>query len=65
MIKKINKGFAMEERLRIYFLQSGYYVARGIPFKYKKFDITDIDIWLYNRTSSVSREIAIVDVNYL
>ena len=62
MVKSLGKGFTMEETLRFYFLQSGYYVARGIPFKYRNFDITDIDIWLYNRTSSVSREITIVDI---
>lgn len=62
MITKTNKGHQMEELLRVYFLKSGYYVARGIPFKYKSFDVTDIDLWLYNRTSSVSREISIVDI---
>lgn len=62
MAREANKGQRMEEILRIYFLRSGYYVARGIPFKYNKFDITDIDLWLYNRTSSVSREISIVDI---
>lgn len=62
MRKKTNKGQKMEETLRIYFLKSGYYVARGIPFNYKDIEITDIDLWLYNRTSSVSREISIVDV---
>lgn len=62
MANKTNKGFKMEELLRIYFLKSGYYVARGVPFKYKNFDVTDIDLWLYNRTSSVSREISIVDI---
>lgn len=62
MAPKLDKGFKMEEILRLYFIQSGYYVARGIPFRYKKFDITDIDIWLYNRTSPVSREISIVDI---
>lgn len=62
MVKKTNKGQKLEEILRIYFLKSGYYVARGVLFKYKSFDITDIDLWLYNRTSSVSREISIVDV---
>ena len=62
MAKEINKGHRMEETLRIYFLKSGYYVARGVPFRYKDFDITDIDLWLYNRTSPVSREISIVDV---
>lgn len=62
MAKKTNKGHKLEEILRIYFLKSGYYVARGVPFKFKKFDITDIDLWLYNRASSVSREISIVDI---
>jgi hypothetical protein len=57
-----NKGQKMEEILRIYFLKSGYYVTRGVPFKYQGFDVTDIDLWLYNRTSPVSREISIVDI---
>ncbi|MDD5158097.1 hypothetical protein [Sulfurimonas sp.] len=62
MATAINKGFKTEEILRIYFLKNGYYVARGIPFNYRGFAITDIDLWLYNRTSSVSREISIVDI---
>jgi len=64
MIKKpplLNKGFLIEEILRNYFSRAGYYAIRGVLFKYENFDITDIDIWLYNRTSSVSREITIVD----
>ena len=55
------KGPKMEELLRSYFLKSGYYVVRGVPFVYEGFDVTDIDLWLYSRTSSVSREIALVD----
>lgn len=62
MTKKPNKGGIMEELLRIYFIKSGYYVVRGVPFNYEGFDVTDIDLWLYGRTSSVSREIAIVDI---
>jgi len=62
MAKKTNKGIIMEEILRIYFLKIGYFVVRGIPFKFKNFEITDIDLWLFNRTSSVSREISIVDI---
>jgi hypothetical protein len=57
-----NKGHEMEERLRAYFLTAGYYVIRGVPFVYESFDITDIDLWLYGRSSSVSREITIVDI---
>lgn len=55
------KGLKMEELLRNYFLRAGYYVVRGVPFVYEGFDVTDIDLWLYSRTSSVSREITIVD----
>lgn len=55
------KGPKMEELLRNYFLKTGYYVARGVPFVYEGFDVTDIDLWLYSRTSSVSREVALVD----
>lgn len=58
----INKGYKMEELLRNYFLKAGYYVARSVPFVYESFNITDIDLWLYGRASSVSREITIVDV---
>lgn len=59
---KIPKGFVMEEALRSYFLQNGYYVSRGVPFRYDNFDITDIDLWLYHRTSPFSREVSIVDI---
>jgi hypothetical protein len=62
MVKKSNKGERMEEFLRNYFIKAGYYVSRGVPFNYEGFDVTDIDLWIYGRTSSVSREIAIVDV---
>ncbi|MBN8837915.1 MAG: hypothetical protein J0I09_11690 [Sphingobacteriia bacterium] len=55
------KGYYMEELLRNYFLRAGYYVVRGVPFIYEGFDITDIDLWLYSRTSSVAREITLVD----
>ena len=64
MVKSTNdldKGYKMEELLRNYFLQAGYYVIRGVPFVYEGFDVTDIDVWLYGRASSVSREITIVD----
>ena len=54
----LSKGPKMEELLRSYFLKAGYYVVRGVPFVYEGFDVTDIDLWLYSRTSSVSREVA-------
>ncbi|NKQ10644.1 hypothetical protein [Pseudomonas sp. SST3] len=57
----LGKGYIAEELLRSYFSKSGYYVVRGVPFTYEGFDVTDIDLWLYSRASSVSREITIVD----
>lgn len=62
MTKQLSKGFEMEEHLRNYFNQAGYYVVRGVPFNYDGFDVTDIDLWLYSRSSSTTRNITIVDV---
>ncbi|MBL4909897.1 MAG: hypothetical protein JKX78_07735 [Alteromonadaceae bacterium] len=62
MVKKLSKGFEMEEQLRNYFIQSGYFVVRGVPFVYEGFDVTDIDLWLYSRESSLTRNITIVDI---
>jgi hypothetical protein len=61
MTGALPKGFLMEELLRRYFIRSGYFTVRGVPFVYEGFDITDIDIWLYDRPSSVSRHRIIVD----
>ena len=52
----------MEEVLRAYFVKSGYYTLRGVPFVYRGFDVTDVDIWLYHRPSPVSRQRIIVDI---
>lgn len=62
MKKKLDKGMLTEEILRIYFLKAGYYVARGVQFVYQGLEVTDIDLWLYSRASSISREITIVDI---
>lgn len=56
------KGSAAEETLRNYFLSIGYYVARGVKFSFGKFDVTDIDLWLYSRNSPISRERVCVDI---
>lgn len=61
MTKALPKGYRMEELLRRYFIRSGYFTVRGVPFVYEGFDITDIDIWLYDRPSPVSRHRIIVD----
>lgn len=51
----------MEEALRAYFIAGGFYVLRGVRVRYHGGDVTDIDIWLYARTSPVSRHRVIVD----
>lgn len=56
------KGELMEELLRNYFLNLGYFVARGVKYKYNDNDITDVDLFLYGRISSLSREKINVDV---
>ena len=55
------KGPHMEEVLRSYFLDLGYFVVRGPQFRYQGFDITDVDLWLYMRPSPLTRERIIVD----
>lgn len=60
--QKITKGELMEELLRNYFLSLGYYVIRGVKYKYEGFDITDVDLCLYGRSSSLTRERINVDI---
>ncbi|MBV7460935.1 MULTISPECIES: hypothetical protein [unclassified Acidovorax] len=62
MTEQIPKGPAAEEALRNYFLNIGYFVARGCKFTYNRFDVTDVDLWLYARNSPLSRERVNVDI---
>jgi hypothetical protein len=59
---KLDKGGYMEEALRAYFLDLGYFVVRGIKFRYQNFDVTDVDLWLYMRPSTMTRERVNVDI---
>lgn len=59
---KLKKGELAEERLRLYFLNLGYFVVRSIKANYKGYDVTDIDLFLYSRPSPISRERTNVDV---
>lgn len=52
----------MEENLRCYFLNLGYYVLRGVKFRYHSFDVTDVDLWLYAKTSALARQRTSVDI---
>lgn len=62
MTEQTPKGPAAEEALRNYFLSIGYFVVRGCKFTYNRFDVTDVDLWLYARNSPLSRERVCVDI---
>jgi len=59
--EKGDKGYRLEELLRAYFLRAGFFVVRGVPFMHAGDDLTDIDIWLYERPTGSSRRRQIVD----
>lgn len=61
-IAELEKGELMEERLRAYFMDLGYYVLRGTKYKYQDVEVTDIDLWIYHRSTPISRERINVDI---
>jgi hypothetical protein len=56
------KGLELEDVLRAYFWRAGNFVVRGVPFRVDGEDITDIDLWLYERPSAATRRRLIVDI---
>ena len=58
----IDKGALAEEALRFYFSDLGFYVVRGVPVRHQNIDVTDVDLWLYARPNSISRERINVDL---
>ncbi|UVL32598.1 hypothetical protein LOY43_16630 [Pseudomonas sp. B21-041] len=62
MSQQLLKGSAAEETVRNYFLSIGYFVVRGCKFKYNQFDITDIDLFIYGKSSAFGRERLNVDI---
>jgi hypothetical protein len=58
----IDKGGKTEELLREYFLKAGYFVVRGAKIVHEGDTVTDVDLWLYLRGSSLSRERTNVDI---
>jgi len=62
MSEQLLKGPAAEEALRNYFLSIGYFVVRGCKFRFNRFEVTDVDLWLYGRNSPLSRERVNVDI---
>jgi hypothetical protein len=61
MVKSGDKGYVLEELLRAYFLRAGMYAVRGVPMQFDGEDLTDIDVWLYERPTGSSRRRQIVD----
>lgn len=59
--KPSTKGSDFEERLRTYFEQAGFYAVRGVPYQFDGEDVSDIDVWLYERPNAISRRRTIVD----
>ena len=58
---KGDKGYRLEELLRAYFLRAGFFVVRSVPFQDAGDNLTDIDLWLYERPTGSSRRRQIVD----
>ena len=55
------KGFELEEALKIYFSNAGYFAVRGVPYRLDDDDVTDVDLWLYERPAALTRRRLIVD----
>lgn len=58
----IRKGGSLEELVRAYFAQQGFFALRGVSYRYENEEIADIDVWLYGRQSPSVRTRTIVDV---
>lgn len=57
-----SKGYKTEELLRAYFLRAGFFVLRGVPLKFEGQDLSDIDLWIYERSATLARRRTIVDI---
>ncbi|MFV1850628.1 MAG: hypothetical protein ACMZ66_07965 [Thalassospira sp.] len=62
MMAAINKGQKTEEVLRSYFLRAGFFVVRGVQLRYGGSDLTDIDLWIYERSATLARRRTIIDI---
>jgi len=57
-----DKGRKTEELVRLYFLKAGFYAVRGVPLRSSERDLTDIDLWLYERSATLARRRIILDI---
>jgi hypothetical protein len=60
----LDKGAVLEEVLRAYFLRAGFFVIRGVPFRFADEDLTNVDLWLYERPTGTSRRVQVCDIKY-
>lgn len=56
------KGFETEELVRNYFIGAGFFVVRGVRVLHGGDDLTDIDLWLYERSATLARRRIIIDI---
>lgn len=56
------KGFETEEVVRSYFLGAGFFAVRGVKLRNGGDDLTDIDLWLYERSATLARRRIIIDI---
>lgn len=57
-----SKGAVAEELVRQYFLQNNYYVVRGIKYRFKSYEVTDVDIFIYSSISNIQKERINIDI---
>jgi len=56
------KGIKTEELIKSYFIESGFFVLRGVSLEFGGLELTDIDIWTYERSASLARHRTVFDV---
>jgi len=57
-----DKGYKTEELIRRYFLEAGFYVIRSVLLQSHSQDLTDIDLWIYERSATLARRRTIIDI---
>lgn len=57
-----DKGRKTEEIVRNYFLRAGFYAIRSVPIRKNNEDLTDVDLWLYERSGTLARRRTIIDI---
>lgn len=55
------KGAVVEEALRFFFLRRGFFVVRGMPVSFRGRDVTDVDLWLYGKSTGGARCVLLCD----